>query len=347
MKNVDYIVVGLGIAGISLCEQLLAQNKSFIVIDNGKPGATANSGGVFNPTVLKRFTVTWNASQFYPEAVSFYRNISEKLNQQIFVENPILRVFKSVEEQNNWTVASDKNELQPYLSTEFLKNNNNNISAPLGFGKVLGTAQINVSNLLTGYRKYLKNNNHLFEEEFNYQALKQANGTVTYNNYTATTVIFAEGAGAKRNPFFPQKALKGNKGEYIIIKAPELKLQSLLKDAFYIIPLGDDCYKVGATFNRESLTLETTQAARDEIISKLKKMINCPFELVGQTAGIRPTTQDHKPLIGSVPQFKNIVFFNGLGSRGFLMAPLVSKILINAITQNTAMPKDMDINRML
>ena len=56
VKKVDYIIVGLGIAGLSLCEVLLKANKSFVVIDQGTDAATLVSGGVFNPVVLKRFT---------------------------------------------------------------------------------------------------------------------------------------------------------------------------------------------------------------------------------------------------------------------------------------------------
>jgi pyruvate/2-oxoglutarate dehydrogenase complex dihydrolipoamide dehydrogenase (E3) component len=82
MKKVDYIIVGLGIAGISLCEQFQKQNKTFVAIDSGLEGATAKSGGVFNPTVLKRFTAAWDASTFYPAAVDFYAKLSKKTKQK-------------------------------------------------------------------------------------------------------------------------------------------------------------------------------------------------------------------------------------------------------------------------
>src|SRR5690554_6443465 len=142
-KKVDYIVVGLGIAGICMCEELRKHGKNFIAVDNGQKGATANSGGVLNPTVLKRFSAVWNISQFYPVAISFYQSLSEKLNFKVLHKTPLLRIFKNVEEQNNWSVASDKNQLQEFLSANFLPNNNPYIVADLGFGEVLGTAQIN------------------------------------------------------------------------------------------------------------------------------------------------------------------------------------------------------------
>src|SRR5690554_477394 len=103
MGEVNYIVVGLGIAGISFCEQLERNGKSFMAIDNDQKGATSKSGGVFNPTVLKRFSAAWKSSEFYPASIFFYAEISKKLNEKIIQELSILRIFKSVEEQNNWS----------------------------------------------------------------------------------------------------------------------------------------------------------------------------------------------------------------------------------------------------
>lgn len=347
MQQVDYIVVGLGIAGISLCEQLQGQNHSFLVVDNGAPGATAKSGGVFNPTVLKRFTAAWNANTFLPVAVDFYKSLSEKLAAKFFVDTPIFRIFKSVEEQNNWTVASDKRELHQFLSSEYVKNENAAIKAPLGFGKVLATAQIHTDSLLSGYRDFLEGKDALLAEDFQYKEMEQHETGIVYKNISAKRIIFAEGANAAKNPFFPTTTLIGNKGEYAIIWAPELKLSTLLKGPVYVIPLGNDHYKVGATYSRDDYSAHTTNAAREELLSKLKSMIICPFDLVGQTAGVRPTTRDHRPLLGNIAGAPHVFFFNGLGSRGFLMAPLLSEILYGFMEQQIPLPAEVDINRML
>ncbi|HET8803699.1 MAG TPA: FAD-dependent oxidoreductase, partial [Aequorivita sp.] len=204
MIEKDYIIVGLGIAGISFCEQLQKHGKTFLVIDNGEEGSTAKSGGVFNPTVLKRFTAAWNAAAFYPVAVCFYQQLSEKLQQNIFSEILILRIFKSVEEQNNWTVASDKLELRNFLSSKFFKNTNSNVQAPFGFGEVLGTAQIHTYNLLSGYRDYLISQNAMLTEHFQYEVIQQKENRVLYKNFSAKKIIFAEGSKAIDNPFFPK-----------------------------------------------------------------------------------------------------------------------------------------------
>ncbi|MDC8001841.1 FAD-dependent oxidoreductase [Aequorivita todarodis] len=347
MKQVEYIIVGLGIAGISLCEQLHKHGKSFVVIDNGAEGSTARSGGVFNPTVLKRFTAAWNASAFFPVAVNFYTELSEKLQNKIYTQIPILRIFKSVEEQNNWSVASDKKELQDFLSSKFLKNENPAIEAPFGYGEVLGTVQIHTNKLLSGYRNFLRAEDSWLSEDFQYEAIQQQDNGVVYKNISAKKIIFAEGASVIENPFFPKHAIIGNKGEYILIKAADLKLGALLKGPVYVIPLGNDEYKVGATYSRDDYGMAPTETAKAEILSKMKSFINCPFEIVGQTAGVRPTTKDHRPLLGSLKDNPNLVFYNGLGSRGFLMAPLLSEILFEYLEGDVPLSQEMDIKRML
>lgn len=347
MIEKDYIVVGLGIAGISLCEQLQSHGKTFVAIDLGAEGATAKSGGVFNPTVLKRFTAAWNANAFFPVAVHFYQQLSEKLQAKLFSETPILRIFNTVEEQNNWTVASDKKDLKDFLSSKFLKNENPSIQAPFGFGEVMGTARIQTQVLLSEYRNQLMSKGDLLSEEFQYDLLQHASEQFVYKNIKSKKIIFAEGSTAVENPFFPKQTLIGNKGEYLTICAPELQLNALLKGPLYVIPEGNNSYKIGATYSRDDFSLNPTATAREEILLKAKKFIRCPFEVTGQTVGVRPTTKDHRPLLGSTPQNPNIFFFNGLGSRGFLMAPLLAEILFQHLEHGAQIPIEMNIARLL
>lgn len=344
MKKVDYIVVGFGIAGISFCNQLELQNKTFVVFDEGV-SSTSKSGGIFNPTILKRFTAAWNAPMFYPFAVQFYLNFSEKLKTHFFQETPILRILHSPEEQNNWTVASGKQNLQEYLVTDSVPNTNENIIAPFDLGKVVGSAQIDKDKLLQAYRDFLIYSGNHKSENFEYSSLTIEANHVEYKEVVAKKIVFCEGPRVLQNPFFPKHAIIPNKGEFLIIHAPELKLDMLLKGPIYIIPLGDDLYKAGATYNRDDFSENTTLKAREQILSKVERMITCPFEVVGQTAGVRPTTRDRKPLLGNVADDQKVAFLNGLGTHGLLMAPFLSKVLYDYLENGTPIPEEMDIKR--
>lgn len=345
MKEVDYIIVGLGIAGLSFCEQLEKHGKSFVVFDGQQPSATQVSGGVFNPVVLKRFTIAWNAKEHLEESLPFYEHLSQKLNIPIFSQEPIYRILTSVEEQNDWAVASDKFELSPYLSAEIDANTNASVVAPFGFGKVRNSGRIFPSEVLSAYREYLQKKDSLSAETFDYDQLSEENNTIHYKNLSAKKIVFAEGVLVTNNPFFPKEYLSPNKGEFLLIKAPELKLPFLLKGPVYIIPLGEDLYKVGATYSRDDLGYAATQKAEDEIVSKLKKMVSCPFTIVSQEIGIRPTTKDRRPLMGMLSESKNKVFFNGLGTHGIMGAPLLSKMLYEHVAMQIELPKEVDINR--
>jgi len=344
MKEVDYIIVGLGVAGISFCETLRKNEKNFVVYDTGINHSTVVSGGVFNPVVLKRFTAVWNGSEFLEKAIPFYEKISKQLQVNLLETTPIYRVLNSIEEQNDWMVAIDKKALSPFLSSEIIKNDNTAIKAPYGFGKVLECGKINPTKLISAYRDYLQTNNQLITEVFEHEKLQLKADAVVYKDVSSTKIVFTEGASVVHNPYFPTDNFVGNKGEYILIKAPKIQSEVILKGPLFIIPQGDDVYKVGATYSRDDFSKNTTEEARKTIVSKLEKMISCDYEIINQIAGVRPTVKDRKPLLGSL-EHENTLFFNGLGTRGILMAPLLAEWLYNFSEKNENLPSEVNIAR--
>jgi glycine/D-amino acid oxidase-like deaminating enzyme len=344
MDKKDYIIVGLGIAGISICEQLRKSNKSFVVID-ASMSATSVAGGVVNPCVLKHFTPVWEANLFLSQAVPFYKELASFLNSEFISETPILKVFNNNEEQNLWSVASDRKELSKYLDEELKPNTNEALNANFGFGKVNHSFQINTKILIAKYREFLTNRESLVTTAFDFKALTIKTNEVIYGDILASNIVFAEGASALHNPFFPKNILIPKKGEYITIKSPQLNCHSILKSKFFVIPLGEDIYKVGATFAHNDYDLKTTEKGRMEIVVALQKLIIVPFEVIGQEVGMRPTVKDRRPLVGSLPKNKNVYFLNGLGTRGLLMAPLLSQQLHEFMENDINLPLEININR--
>ncbi|MEZ4874193.1 MAG: FAD-dependent oxidoreductase [Flavobacteriaceae bacterium] len=294
---------------------------------------------------MKRITPVWNGLKFYEFALSFYEALTSKISSAALKKNTILRIFNSVEEQNEWFVACDQKELGALLSEEMVPNTIESLRAPLGFGRVLGSFQLNTHVLLDDYQQFLSEENVLMEEEFHYHLLQVRPEGLQYKDFIASKIVFAEGTAAIQNPFFPQEGLIPKKGEYITIKAPQLHLEDIVKGSYFIIPLGNDCYKVGATFAHQDTSFKTTEAGKETLIMGLKKAISVPFEVVNQEFGFRPTVSDRKPMIGNLPSAENIYFLNGLGTRGFLMAPLLSSHLFYFMEGLSEIPSEMDIRR--
>ncbi|MCB0381946.1 MAG: FAD-dependent oxidoreductase [Psychroserpens sp.] len=345
MKHVDYIIVGNGIAGIAFCEQLRLHNRDFVVFDNQSQQSSGVAAGIYNPVVLKRFTNVWNAKSQLDLARTKYAELEKLLGVKLDYSLPIYRKFTSVEEQNDWFTASDKPVLSDFLSTTLIKNNNVSIHAQFGFGEVLHTGRIHTSQLIKSYQAYLQSQNRLYKEEFHHNQLEVQENSFSYKTISSTYIVFAEGFGLKHNPFFNHLPLNGTKGEMLTIKAPDLKMNFILKSSVFIVPLGNDLYWVGATYEWEDKTHVTTQKGKTELLEKLKKIINCDFEVVEQVAGIRPTTTDRRPLVGSHPKNTNMMVLNGLGTRGVMMSPFVAEQLYNHIETGQELDGEIDISR--
>ncbi len=345
MKKVDYIIVGFGIAGVSLSGQLLRRGNNFVVVDHPRHSATRTAGGVVNPVVLKGFTAAWNAKEFLSYATPFYSELEKHLSSKFINEVDILRVFSSYEEQNQWLVASDKRELSTFLSSKIYSDHTTNWINNYGYGKVHQAYQIDTKQLLRDFALHLSKIEQYRSEVFNYDDLEIGDNEIRYGNLSARKIIFAEGASVLSNPFFPTDAVLPKKGEYITIHAPGLQLKSVLKGPFFVIPMGKDQFKVGATFAHGDDTLEITDKGRSQLVLGLQKILHIPFEVIDQEAGFRPTVKDRKPIVGNLPENENIYFLNGLGTRGLLMAPLIAKWLLDYSEEQIEILDEVNLKR--
>jgi len=343
--KVDYIIVGCGLAGIAFCEILKANNKTFMVFDNASQHSSVVAAGLYNPVVLKRFTEVWKSDEQLQLALPKYKLLEALLDVKLDYKLPVYRKFYSIEEQNEWFTAADKPSLEPYLSTQLIKNDNLSVEAPFGFGKVLQTGRIDTSTLVPAYKNYLKSKDCLQEIGFDYKALIQNENSVSYKTIEANQIVFAEGFGVVKNPFFDHLPLNVAKGEILTIKAPNLKIDYILKSSVFVVPLENDLYAVGATYNWKDTTNEITESGKDELVRKLKTFINCDFEVVNQVAGVRPTVKDRRPLIGQHHIYKNYFVLNGLGTRGVMIAPYVAEQLYKFIEDKEPLDAEINIDR--
>ena len=185
----------------------------------------------------------------------------------------------------------------------------------------------------------------MFAETFDYNQLVIQSDSIFYKERQYRNVVFAEGFGLHANPFFSQLPLDGTKGELLIIKVPGLNLDVIIKSIVFILPLGNDLYKVGATYNWDDKTATPTEAGKQELIANLKSILSLDFEIVDHLAGVRPSVKDRRPMVGTHPKYKNLHLLNGLGTRGVMLAPAMAKVLFEHIEYQLPLEKEIDIRR--
>ncbi|HET8838306.1 MAG TPA: FAD-dependent oxidoreductase [Flavobacteriaceae bacterium] len=340
----DYLIVGFGLGGMHFANYLLEENKKFVVFDDQSQKASKVAGGLCNPIALNKFSLIPNGDRNLQLAVQTYKSLEQKLGIEMFSDMPIHQKFDSEEQRNKWFSASQKTELKSFLNPKLIPFHAQ-IKSKYEFGEVMQSYLVRLPELMHSFKEYLQRKKCYSPLRFDHLALKIEKDCVIYKNFRARNIIFCEGFGLKQNPFFNYLPLAGNKGEYIIIHSTGLKLKKTIKSSYFLIPLGNDCYKFGATYDREFRHSKPTEMAKNKLTTALENLIDCPYTLLDHIAGIRPTTSDHSAFVGPHPKFSNVYVCNGFGSRGILTAPGIVQQLIDFIQNKKPLSSEIDVAR--
>ncbi len=345
--TLDYLIVGQGLAGTALALKLAERGSKIKVIDNNHLGSSSKvAAGMYNPIVFKKLNKSWRIDDLLPEMHSFYRFWEEKWQKNFLFELPIARVFPGVDAQNDWLAKTGESGYEQYL---FDDENNELPGIKLrfnkGFGVVKRSGYLDVALFLELAKKHFQERDLLLNEELQYNHLSFSDSGVEWKDYQAKRIIFCEGFKGAENPWFTHLPFGNTKGELLTIKAEGLPTELIPNLGVWMLPVGDSRYKVGATFDWKDKTLETTVAARKKIETELGQLIEKPYEVELQQAGIRPTSQDRRPIVGLHPNNPALGFFNTLGTKGVCIAPWTAQRFVEFLEEAKELPADIDIKR--
>ncbi|MBX3162929.1 MAG: FAD-dependent oxidoreductase [Bacteroidetes bacterium] len=343
----DVIIVGQGLAAAVLTHRFYETGFSFQVIGNPELSRCSQvAAGIFNPVVFKRLTKSWLADELILHLNTFYSACEKRLNKKLLTQRPIIKPFVEAQEKKLWQKKSFA-ELRTFLDEEIYQTLPDELShfiIPNGYSRVLQSGNLNVSEFLNATFDFFKDN--YLAETFDYSELKISDEKIIYKNLEAKYIIFCEGYLVKHNPFFSWLPLKPAKGEVLTIQSSELKLKNQIfnKNGF-VMDIGENQFKLGATYEWNELNEETTSAALNELKEKFGDMTSCNFSVLKQEAGVRPSSIDRRPIIGAHPKHKKLYVFNGLGTKGVMLAPFFANNLVNSFLQTETLRSEINVNR--
>lgn len=349
-KKVDYIIVGQGLAGTVLAHTLLKQNKSVLIVDLPSISAASRvAAGLWNPVVFKRLVKSWMADDLLEYMDNFYPEVELLVNEKFYFKKQIVKPFSEEQEKVLWLKKASQEigkYLNPAIQSDFLTDIIHN---PIGAAEVINAGNIDTSVFLNASEAYFKNKQLLLKEVFDYQELVLLAAGVQYKGIIAEKIIFCEGYKGVDNIYFNWLPFKLTKGETLTIRIPLLYQKGLVSKVInkgvFVLPLGDELYKVGATYEWEDLTEVPTENGKAFLVQQLHKLLNVPFEIIAHQAGIRPTVKDRRPLIGLHPEHATIGIFNGLGTKGVMLAPYFAKQFADFLGNGMPLNKEVDIAR--
>lgn len=189
---------------------------------------------------------------------------------------------------------------------------------------------------------------------------------VIYQEIEANHIIFCRGILDKENPFFNKLPIAPAKGEILHIDFDNIEQnknesnqetikklnQIILNKGCWLVPfdekLSNDLFennlnnkisnsekeiittfRTGSTYNHDDLSLNPTEAAREEIETKLQAVLTIPYQVTSHEVGVRPATRTRYPLMGTHIKHSQMSIFNGFGAKGVLMIPYFAQEFVD------------------
>jgi glycine oxidase len=344
--NTDILIIGQGLAGSLLAFELWQSGVDFCVIDpgNGK-SASKVAGGLYYPLAARKLKEVELSATLHNAMKATFLSAEKLFRSRFLFETDSMKLV-SGDELSIWkaagqgTLARVIRKIVPGSDLPGIRK---------GFHGVMisQSGYVDVAGFTEAAREWLMNHKLLISEEVNYSMIEASGPNIAVNGHTtARCLVFCEGAAATGNPWLAKDAIRMNKGELIEIEAQGLPQDVIVRGEVFVHPLGNNRYRVGSTYSHNFTDNEPSSEGLSELKEKLGRIIQVPYTLTGHYAGIRPTTRDRQPVVGPLPENRNMAVLNGFGSRGVLTGPWYAAQMRNWIVSGEATwPKISDIGR--
>lgn len=341
---VDFLIVGQGLAGSLLAWECLCRHYKVIIVDNGAESASKVAAGLINPVTGQRLVKAQNTTLLLNTATACYQRLTDRFNQAFFIEKPMLRLLQTVKVYDQAQKRLQQTEYQAYLSAVYPAYAG--LQAAFGFLPQQQTGYLNTRALLSCLRRHFQELGIYRQAQFNYQDV-QLQPSLSWQAIQAKSIVFCEGYQAQANPWFGNLPFQLAKGEILTGEMTDISLDAILNYGHWLIPLPDQHFKTGASFDTNTLDTKPSNTAKTALLSSLNSVFKQPpkLNIIEHLAGIRPTTLDKQPFIGQHPAHKNLYIFNGFGAKGSLSIPWYAEHFITALSQNQPLDHSCNIKR--
>ncbi len=343
--EVDFLILGQGLAGTLLSRNLMQAGNSVMVIDNNLPNcASKTCGGIINPITGMRLVRTWLIEELLPYALKTFIEIGKELKLQPVRQCSILDFHPNV-------AAKEVFEKKAVTESQYLYSIEHTVAWEpyfrfnYGIGGIADSLQIDIASIIMEWGRRREAEGRLMKELFDWDELRLTDEGVVYKGINARKLICCEGAMADENPYFNRLPWSKDKGEALIAEIPDLPDTYIYKQAIGIVPLCKGLFWIGATHDWKYTDMKPTEAFRKKVEADLGYWLKVPYKIVDHLVGRRPANLDRRPFVGLHPVHQQVGILNGMGGKGCSFAPYFAHQFSAYLVEGKTIMPEVDVNR--
>ena len=359
-KDYDVIIIGAGIAGVSVAYWLKKFGQKVLLIDKISlfAGGSGAAGAFLSPRLGKGSELQRITNEAYLFALDFY----SKTVPEGFFQKGLVRIPKDEEEAKKFEIFKE------YLNMPFKLCKIDEFS-------FINRATIQKRVLFFPFSAFVdvglvaKRLTKSIDTKFGYEAKPiYKDGVWIVGEYVSKNIVIATGAD-KLPVDIPYIKIGKLFGERIDLKT-SAKITVTLHKKISISANIDGVVRIGATHVRDDLkstnkriekliqdAIELIPDLKDYSLLKIylgyRSSVNDYLPIVGAVANLnkllslKPSLKELKPESSKIPRVSGCYILGGFGGRGFVFAPLMGKFLAKKIVENKDIDKTVSSDRYL
>jgi len=282
--------------------------------------------------------------ELLPFAENMYREMGILLGESLVSGVSLIDIFPSVQMLQAF-MERYKEDPSYLLPGDDREKYAGSFRYELGWGSIQPCLLVYVERLLLLWRRWLKQNGHLTESQFEIKKLALDENEINYSYVHARHILFCDGFSSARNPWFENLPFAPNKGEGLLLEIKNLDASLVYKKGMSLIPYRKDIFWLGSSYEWTFENDQPSENFRKNAESWLNNSLKLPFTIMEHFAAIRPATLERRPFVGFHPLYPQIGILNGFGTKGCSLAPYFAKQIVDRIKGKGEIHPLADIKR--
>lgn len=337
------LIAGQGLAGTAVAWQLWQRGVPFLIVDPDLEQTCSKvAAGLITPITGMRLNPSWHATELLPEAKGYYQALESRLNTRFYHLLPHTRLFHEQREIDLWQKKRQNPEIARFVEREHDLVDGSVFHSEKGGFRQVHSGWLDTATYLEASRAFFARHGCWRKGEITESDVQVKTETedVIWQEERFSHLVLCRGWQQEDSRWFNWLPFHSARGIISQVQA-DLTCSEIVNRKAWLLPHGNGIFRAGSTyefdFNRPA------EASLEDLHHKLACLLQIPFHLTQVKAGIRPIVKRLPAVIGRHPAHPQLVILNGLGSKGAMKSPALSRQLVSHLIDSTSIEASLDV----